>query len=89
MNSYVLIAVNIVMVLHKIIIFIRSKGNFTKEYGIDVQCVLVTGVHTGVVDALGGLLLIVSDTTTHLHLCELQGVGVPLPVSPDYSLPTR
>ena len=67
----------------------KVKGFLQKQCGIeDTMCVLVTGVHTGVVDALGGLLLVVSDTT-HLHLCDLQGVGGPLPVSPDYPLPTR
>ena len=85
-KAYILIAVNGVMVLHKVK-FQRSKDFYKNNVELRIQCILVTGVHTGVVDALGGLLLVVSDMT-HLHLCDLQGVGGLLPVIPDYSLPT-
>ena len=62
------------MVMHKVK-FKGQRVTLQNECGIeDTMCVLVTGVHTGVVDALGGLLLVVSNTTTHLHLCDLQGV---------------
>ena len=75
-----------------ILVRFRATGLLTKGcFHIDATsvCVLVTGVHTGVVDTLGSLLLVVSDATTYLHLCDLQGVGVPHPVIPGYPLISR
>ena len=77
--------------------FMRSKGNESlllykrvcSHRTEDIlQLVSVCASHwcpSGVVGASGGRLLVVS-ATTHLHLCDLQRVGVLLPVIPDYPL---
>ena len=77
--------------------FMRSKGNeslllykrvCSHRTEDTLQLVSVCASHwcpSGVVGVLGGRLLVVSDTT-HLHLCDLQGVVGPLPARPEYPL---